>query len=143
MPSKSSETPIVDDYLDCTGRMRHFKLEPYAEGLFLEAVELRDGEPVGLRFIMGVNTDGQPPYGQIRDRIRERLSQRDLVHDPQSGKLESIHNLIRVQLDELDDDGTPMLLVDDMRISWRALGRLLERYNGYGLRIQICECGEE
>jgi hypothetical protein len=79
---------------------------------------------------MGLKPDGLPPYGEIRDRIRERLSQRDLVRDPQSGKLENLHNLIRAQLDEYDDDGTPMLLIDDMRISWRDLGRLLERYNG-------------
>ncbi len=138
-----SETPMVDEYLDCTGRKRRFKLERYAEGLFLEAVELRDGEPVGLRFIMGMKPDGLPPYGEIRDRIRERLSQRDIVRDSQSGKLENLHNLIRAQLDEYDDDRTPMLLVDDMRISWRDLGRLLERYNGWGLRIQICESGEE
>ena len=139
----SSETPMVDEYLDCTGRKRRFKLEVYAEGLFLEAVELRDGEPVGLRFIMPMKPDGLPPYGEIRDRIRKRLSQRDVVRDPQSGRLEDLHGVIRAQFDEYDDDHMPMLLVDDMRISWRDLGRLLERYNGWGLRIQICECGEE
>ncbi len=143
MPSKSSETPMVDEYPDCTGRKRRFRLELYAEGLFLEAVELRDDDAPGLRFIMSVKPDELPPYGQMRDHIRERLSQRDLVRDPRTGKLENIRRVIRAQVHSFDDETGLMLTVDDMQITWRELGQVLAPYSGWGLRIQICDCGEE
>ena len=38
---------VLDDYLDCAGKVRRFRLTLYAEGRFLEARELCDGEPTG------------------------------------------------------------------------------------------------
>lgn len=32
---------------------------------------------------------------------------------------------------------------DDMKVTWEELGQLLMTYAGWGLRLQICDCGEE
>ena len=142
-PDKT-DGPSVETYLDCAGRKRIFRLELFAERSFLEAVELRNGEPVGLRFILPVEDGAIPPWGQMRDRIRERLSQRDLVRDADGG-LHCLNRLIRGQISDRDHEetGTPVLLIDDMEITWDELGQLLMVYSGWGLRLEIRNCGEE
>jgi hypothetical protein len=137
---------MIDEHLDCTGRMRRFRIETYAAGNFLHAVELRpDGAP-GLRFVLPVPADGTPPYGDIRDRIRERLSRRDLVQDA-DGNLRILHKRIRGQLTEgsgeQQENGLPAMVVDDLVVSWEDIGRLLAPYIGWGIRIAITDCGEE
>ena len=139
----SNDEPMIDTYLDCTGRTRRFRLELVAEGLFLEAVEDREDEVHGLRFIMAVKPDEMPPYGAMRDHIRERLSQRDLVRDPKTRKLQNTRRTIRAQLHSSVEDADPTLTIDDMQITWRELGQVLAPYGGSGLRIQICDCGDE
>jgi hypothetical protein len=139
----NAHEPMIDTYVDCTGRKRRFRLELVAEGLFLEAFEQRDDEREGLRFIMSTKDGELPPYGAMRDLIRERLSQRDLVRDPDTGKLENTRRVVRAQLHSGPDGTDPTLIVDDLQLTWRELGQVLARYSGFGLRIQICECGEE
>ena len=63
---------MLDEYLDCAGKRRRFRLTLSGEGRFLEAVELRDGETRGLRFVP-VWFGEMPPWGEMRQRIRERL----------------------------------------------------------------------
>ena len=139
---KSRDQPIIDEYLDCTGQTRRFRLELDPPG-FLEAFEIRENDEPGLRFIMSIKPDVLPPWGDMRDHIRDRLSQRDLVRD-KTGKLDNIRNVIRAQIHDLDSDrSAPMLVVDDMRITWDELGQVLMPYSGWGLRIQICDCGDE
>jgi len=142
--SDETEEPIVDEYLDASGKKRVFRLAVYAAGTFLEAVELRDGEPTGLRFILPVKPDELPPWGSMRDKIRERLSQRDLVRD-EKGKLQDLRRVIRAQLSDEDrtDSGTPVLLIDDMKVTWEELGEYLMTYSGWGLRLEIRDCGDE
>lgn len=143
---KTDETdePMVEDYLDSAGKKRIFRLSVYAAGNFLEAVELRDGEATGLRFILPVKPDELPPWGAMRDKIRERLSQRDLVRD-EEGKLRDLRRVIRAQLSDEDraDSGTPVLLIDDMKVTWEDLGEYLMTYAGWGLRLEIRDCGDE
>ncbi len=48
---RPDETTMVEDFLDCTGKKRTFRLASYAGGQFLAATELIDGEPIGIRFV--------------------------------------------------------------------------------------------
>lgn len=140
---RDPDEPIIDEYLDCNGRKRRFQIQPISHGLFLEAHELRDDDVAGLRFCLPIRIEDPPPYGELRDHIRERLSQRDLVRHPRTGKLENLRRTIRAQVHDTADDGELLLTVDDMQITWRELGEVLAPYCGWGLRIQICEYGRE
>lgn len=133
---------MVDEYLDCTGKKRFFRLSLYAHGNFFEAVELREGEPTGWRFVLPVEPTRVPPWGEMRDKVREHLSRRDVVIDPK-GQLQILHRTIRAQIGDLDDDEMPVLLIDDLEISWEDLGRLLRSHTGWNLRIEIRDVSEE
>lgn len=135
---------MVDEYLDCAGKTRRFRIEPFAEGLFLSAVELRDDpDGGGFRIVLPIADGELPPYGEIRRRIRERISRRDLVWNKQKRRWQVLRDTICLQVDDEDDEGTPMVLVDDTRMSWTELGKILKPYNGFGLRLQIVDAGDE
>jgi hypothetical protein len=138
----TKEPDTIHEYLDCTGKRRRFRLEEQPPG-FLEAFEIRDDDEPGLRFILALPPAGTPPYGDLHDRIAERLSQRHLVRD-EHGKLDNLHRVIRAQIHgAAPEESGPMLVIDDLRISWDELGQVLQSYEGWGLRIQICACGSE
>jgi hypothetical protein len=130
----------LEDFLDCTGKRRCFRLMVYAEGQFLEAREVHDGEPSGLRFVLPVKFDEGPPWGEIRKRIRERLARRDLVRD-EVGRLQLLTDVLRGQLTETED--ALALIVDDRVLSWEEVGALLASYIGFGLRIEVHDPGKE
>lgn len=142
---KDMPKSMVDEYLDCTGKRRFFRLTLYAQGRFLEAVELLNGEPTGWRFVLPVEPGKLPPWGEMRDRVREHLSRRHVVRDS-AGGLHVLHRTIRAQItsgDTSDDVELPSLLVDDLELEWEDLGRLLRSYEGWKLRIRICDPSEE
>jgi hypothetical protein len=136
---------MEEDHLDCTGRLRRFRLFRYAAGMFVQAVELSDGEPVGLRIVLPVDGD-LPPWGELRDRIRARLATRDLARDPRTGELALLTRLVRAQLHDLDSRepaASPRLVIDGMDVTWEELGRALRSLAGFGLRIEIHDPGAE
>jgi hypothetical protein len=134
---------LVDEYLDCAGKKRQFRLRLYGEGRFLEAVEVRRVDREGLRFVLPVKAGEVPPWGEMRQRIRERLAQRHVVVDA-TGELQVLHSIIRGQLTDGDPEEEVLsVVVDDLLISWEQLGQLLRQYSGFGLRLQIHEPGEE
>ena len=153
-PSSPDQPPpeepqvLEECHLDCQGRKRHFRLQEHRRAFlsFLEATELIDGEPVGMRLVEHFNAEGQlPPYYQIRRRIAERLATRDLVRDPETGRLTDLHMRIRAQVHRGGEDRGegPELLIDGEVVSWAELGNLLNTYEGWGLRLEITEAGEE
>lgn len=128
-----------EDFLDCTGKKRTFRLAPHPNGQFLEATE-QGGEAAGRRFLLPIPAGGPAPWGELRTKIRERLAQRDVVRD-EEGRIEVLNNLIRAQIS--CRDGEPTLLVDDMELTWEEVGSILVTYEGWGLRMEIRGCGEE
>lgn len=133
---------MIDDFLDCTGRVRRFRVGPFPSpgGLFMEAIELKDGVATGLRFMVPFREDEVPPWGEIRRKIRAFLSQRDVVRGP-DGDLTILNDRIRGQLTdgEAGEDDCPDVLVDDMVLSWADVGRLLRPYAGFKIRIEVGE----
>jgi hypothetical protein len=132
----------TEDFLDCTGKPRTFKLEPYSNDLWLQAVEVT-GEAAGLRFCLPAR-DGVLAWGEMREKIRRRLAQRDVVRTPE-GKLVMLTHLVRGQVASTSStrgERGPRVLVDDMEISWEELGRLLECYEGWHFRLDIKDASE-
>jgi hypothetical protein len=143
--SDKDDKVMVDEYLDAAGRKRTFTVGVLTPpGDWIEAVEQRAGGEPGLRFAIPVRADEPAcvPWGAIRDKVRARLCQRDLVRD-EHGELHDLNRLIRAQITSGPGEELPVLLVDDLTVGWLELGRMLAMYEGYGLRIEIRECGEE
>lgn len=135
---------MEEHHLDCQGRQRLFRLRIYGGGVatFLTATEIMEGDEKGMRLLMRFNEDTEPPpYGEIREKIEERLATRDLVRDPNSGNLVVLNGLIRAQITCDPDSGSefPLFLIDGEEITWEEMGRLLMTYEGWGLRIKITE----
>jgi hypothetical protein len=135
---------MEDEFLDCTGKKRRFRLQSYAGGMFLDATELLDGQAVGMRFVMRAGVDGVLPWGEMRDKVRARMAERDVAMDPDTGRLKILRGLVRAhihsvpQLDEEDEHG-PVLIVDDRKITWRELGEMLVSLEGWSLRLEILD----
>jgi hypothetical protein len=139
----TDDDSIIEEFLDCTGCIRRFRLSVYANGRFLEAAEQREGGEPGLRFSLPTGADGVPPWGGMREALRNRLAQRDLARDPRSGRLEILTGVVRAQIGFAGDEGAgPPVLVDDLELSWVELGRLLASYEGWHLRIEIIDLTE-
>ena len=140
---------VMEEYhLDCRGRKRLFRLQEYGRGpaSFLSATEIRDGKALGLRFVMRYDESTEvPPYGEIRDKISDRLAIRHVVRDPKTNRWTNLNLVIRAQIGESDEEVTPGpdLVVDDTEITWEELGTMLRPYAGWGLRIRITDVGAE
>lgn len=142
------EPEARDEYhLDHQGRKRLFRLRNYERGpfSFFEALEVRNGDPTGWRFAVHYDPEsGIVPWAEIREKIRQRLATRDIVRDPDSGGLRVLANLIRAQVGCAKDARKgPPLIVDGETVTWREFGQLLSSYEGWGLRIQITNGGDE
>jgi len=136
---------VIEEYhLDCQGSKRLFRLEVLGAGpeAFACATEIRDAAPTGVKLRRRFHEGVAPvPWGDLRAAIDERLATRDLVRDPDGGGLQVLCGRLRLQLvaDPADPDGPPAVLVDDERLSWEALGRLLSAYEGWSLDVRITE----
>ncbi len=140
-PSRGGD---LETFLDAAGRKRRFRLEVYGGGplTFLSAREERTDGRLGLRLLTRFDEATEnPPFGLLRDKIRARLATRDVVRDPDNGRLQLLTGQIRAQLtcDPDDPDGPPAVLVDDELLSWDELGDLLAGYEGFGLRVQVTD----
>jgi hypothetical protein len=125
-----------EEYLDCTGRKRRFVLQAYAGGMFLSATELLKGEASGMHFVLKMDLHDHVPWGEMRDKLRRRLAERDVAVDPDTKRLQILTRRVRARIVGFDDDG-PILVVDDRRVTWPELARMLESYEGWDLDVRI------
>ncbi|MFH1893800.1 MAG: hypothetical protein ABIK83_14095 [Candidatus Zixiibacteriota bacterium] len=142
----SDEEITIDEEIDCSGKIRRFRIRSYGApgGEFVDAVELRDDDQPGLRFMMPVPLDGLPPLMELRKKVRQRLAQRDVVRHQERRELHILDDLVRAQITSPADGGSfPDLVLNDLVVSWEDLGRALMTYEGWGLRIEIHSCGDE
>src|SRR5258708_38866479 len=100
----------------------------HGNGRFLEAREVLAGDVPGARIAVPMKRGAAPPWGDIRRRIRERLSRRDLVED-ENGRLVLVADGLRGQVTWSSDDGLA-LVVADVILAWEEGGRLLSPYEG-------------
>ncbi len=126
----------VEEFLDCAGKRRRFVLQVYADGRFLEARELLAGDVPGARLSLAVRRGEVPPWGEVRKRIRERLSRRDLAR-AENGEIVLVADGLRGQLTWSSEEEGLALIVDDMILSCRDDGLLLASYEGFDVRLEI------
>ena len=145
-PGKPKVT--LEQHLDAQGRKRLFRLVESHGPIEskIEAEEIRDGEPTGWSFSARFDPEVDvAPYGDLRDRLSERLAVRDVVRDPDTGLPEILDRLVRARIVAplLPDAPGPDVLVDGDRMTWEELGRAMEPYEGWGLRAELTEPGKE
>lgn len=144
LAEKDDDQEVMEEYHhDCRGKKRLFRIQRYGGGVatFLAAQEILDSDDPGMRVILRFNEETEPPpYGELRTKIAERLATRDLIRDPENGRLEALTGLIRAAItSDHDTDTAPMLVVDGELLTWDELGELLTTYEGWALRIQITD----
>ncbi len=144
MRTTAAEHPWNEEFRDAEGNPRRFRLRQHHPA-FLEAAEVLAGGAVGQRF--SVSAEAAAPLGELRARIAKRLSERHVVRDA-DGHLHLAGDVLRGQItcapgSPLDEEGLPILLVDDVELSWLEVGRLLMTYEGFGCRLEIREAGDE
>jgi hypothetical protein len=139
--STSDAENMIDEYLDARGNTRRFRLGLYAANNFIEAVELRGQDELGLRFVLAVPSSGVPPWGELREKIRRRLAKRFVVRDAR-GELQLLADTLegRISCAASDEEGRgPNVFIDDTEVSWEELGRLLCTFEGWNLRLEILD----
>ena len=139
---------ILEQHLDAQGRKRLFRMTEshLPMGSKIEIEEIRDGEPTGWSFSAQFDPEVDvPPYGELRDRLAGRLAVRDIVRDPDTGLHAILDRLVRARIvAPLQADAVgPDVLVDGDRLTWEELGRAMTPYEGWGLRAELTEPGEE
>jgi hypothetical protein len=137
-PNKTDEH-MIEDHLDARGNTRRFRLGLYAANNFIEAVELRGDDEIGLRFVLPVPASAVPPWGKLRENIRRRLAQRFVALDSR-GELQLLADTLegRLSCAASDEEGRgPSMFIDDTEVSWEELGRLLRTFEGWNLRLEI------
>jgi hypothetical protein len=145
-PGKPKVT--LENHLDGQGRKRLFRLtESHGPlGSELVAEEIRDDEPTGWSFKMRFDPElDVPPYRDLRVRIGERLAVRDIVRDPDTGVPEILDRLVhaRIVAPQDPDAPGPDVIVDGDRLTWAEFGKALLPYEGWGVRAELFEGGEE
>lgn len=90
---------------------------------------------------MKADAYGDAPWGEMRERIRHRLAERDVAVDPKSGEPRILRGLVRAHVVRADHEGDgPLLVVDDRKMSWPELGRMLGALEGWDIRVEIVDC---
>lgn len=139
---------LLEQHLDAQGHKRLFRLvESHGPtGSTLVAEEVRDGDPTGWSFTLRFDPEvDAAPYGDLRFRLSERLAVRDMVRDPDTGVPAILDRLVRARIVAplRPDAAGPDVLVDGDRLTWEELGRAVAPYEGWGLRAELTEGGEE
>jgi hypothetical protein len=111
-----------------------------------DAIELRDGEPIGFRLVEPIREGEREGEGEafarIRRRIRAFLARRDVAVDPRTRELVLLHDRVRVQISGSVRDASgegPTVLVDDRELTWAELGALLVSHEGFFLDIAVLD----
>lgn len=131
MTKTTIKWPINEEFLDCAGERREFRIAPHdtvSEGFLLEAAEIRDDNEPGYSF--SVFSEAYAIYGalgRLRRKIRCGLSRRYMIEG-------------EMLTDELRGDiNYGGLVVDGRFIDFNKLADQIQTYEGFSLEIRILE----
>jgi hypothetical protein len=123
----------------------HFRTRLFGPGVALDAFELRDGSPAGYQFqIIGdPEEDLLALLGRLIDRMRRALSVRH-VQDTEYG-MQVADKVVRARIewDEAEDGGVPLIIVDGRELAWDEFGRMLMTFEGWQFKLEIRDKSEE
>jgi hypothetical protein len=137
--------PIVMS--DCAGDEHefHFRTRLLGAVVAMDAFEVKRGQPAGYQFQMVDDSEVEliSLLGRLIERMRRRLSVKDLVQSDQ--RLEIADQTVRgrIEWDESKDGHMPLLVIDGREVSWEELGRLFMTFEGWQFRMEIRDRSEE
>jgi hypothetical protein len=102
------------------------------------------GEGYELEILGDFDADVLELFRSLNQRMRRALGRRHLVVENGSLQIRP-EGVVRALIDADDDrdDGLPLLVIDGRPVSWEAFGRMLVRYEGYQVKIEIYDLSEE
>ena len=137
--------PVV--MTDCAGERHefHFRLRLLGSMASLDAFELKAGAPGGYQFQMLAKPDDEPlsVLGHLMERMRRSLSVKHLVRSEHGTQIADRTVCGRIEWDGSEDGRIPLLVIDGREVSWDDLGRMLMSFEGWQLRLAICDKSEE
>ena len=111
------------------------RLDP--EGIFMEAEELdRDGYQFELK------GDLHGDQGELLLRLFGKIEQGMAERFIQDGHLADNRLAGRIGYDQ-EREGLPLIIVDGKAYSWEAIGRMLESYEGFQLKLEMIDPTDE
>jgi hypothetical protein len=111
----------------------------------LDAFELKAGAPGGYQFQMLAKPDDEPlsVLGHLMERMRRGLSVKHLMRSEHGMQIADRTVCGRIEWDGSEDGRIPLLVIDGREVSWDDLGRMLMSFEGWQLRVAICDRSEE
>jgi len=137
--------PVV--MTDCAGEQHefHFRTRLLGAVVAVDAFELMRGQPAGYQFQIIDDSEVElvSLLGRLIERMRRRLSFKDLVQSDQRLSIADQTVRGRIEWDESTNGRMPMLVIDGRDVSWKELGRMLMTFEGWQFRMEIFDRSEE
>jgi hypothetical protein len=81
--------------------------------------------------------------GRLIERMRRRLSDRDLEQTEHGLQIAGQLVRARIEWDEETDGLLPLVVIDGQEVSWEEFGRMLMSFEGWQFRMEIRDRSEE
>jgi len=137
--------PVV--MTDCAGKRHefHFQLRLLGSMVALDAFEAKAGTPKGYQFQILGEPDDEPLslLGRLVERMRRSLSVKYLVRSELGTQIADQTVRGRIEWDETQPGGVPLLVIDGREVSWDEVGRMLISFEGWQFRLEIRDRSEE
>lgn len=138
--------PITLVDVEGKSHLFRFQIRLLSLGLFIDAIEFKNGVPMGYRFsIRGeCNTNQTDLILDLYEKIKKGLAHKYLEDSKHTVK--SIKNSVvcgRIMWDEEFDDSIPKLVIDGEEITWDDFGRMLMTYEGFQFKLQTLDLTED
>jgi hypothetical protein len=90
----------------------------------VDAFEIKRGQPAGYQFQIVDDSEVEliSLLGRLIERMRRRLSVKDLVQSDQRLQIADQTVRGRIEWDESKDGRMPLLVIDGREVSWEQLG---------------------
>jgi hypothetical protein len=138
-------TPV--EIADCDGEVHlfHFRARHLGNGVALDALEIRGGEPRGSQFqlIGEAEADLLALLGQLIEKIRRALSVRHVVMGKYGWKIADRAVRGRIAWDRAEDGRVPLVVIDGREFTWDELGRMMMTFEGWHFKLEIHDKSEE
>jgi hypothetical protein len=123
----------------------HFRARLLGDKVALDAFEIRDDLPAGYQFQMlgDVEDDLLALLGRLIERMRRRLSVRDLEQTDLGLQIAGQSVRGHIEWDDDTDGLLPLLIIDGQEVSCEQFGRMLMSFEGWQFRLEIRDRSED
>ncbi len=133
---------------DCEGVRHRFEIRTMLMGelVTLRAVEELGNGAVGYEIEVLGNPEDDPMelFQRLYERLHRELGRKHLVETDLGTRIgEDLVVRARITWDDKSDGRVPLLVIDGRTVTWDELGRLLMSCEGWNVKIEIFERGDE